>query len=100
MSRDYGDQYGEVGELDGSNHSSDLLSQSSEQLESPFAPPSSLDLDGRGKGGAVRGWILGASDFGFKGKEGCLKAVWEKRDDLVPRRGRFKVPLSFCVERT
>lgn len=54
VSRDYGDQYGEVGELDGSNNSSDLLSQSSEQLESPLPPQSSLDLDRRGKHGAVR----------------------------------------------
>lgn len=49
VSRVYGDQYGEVGELDGSNNSSDLLSQSSEQLESPLPPPSSLDPDRRGK---------------------------------------------------
>lgn len=52
VSRDYGDQYGEVGELEGSNNSSDLLSQSSEQLESPLPPESSLDLDRRGKDGA------------------------------------------------
>lgn len=43
--RDYGDQYGEVGELDGSNNSSDLLSQSSGPPESPLPPQSSLDLD-------------------------------------------------------
>ncbi|XP_029684092.1 mesoderm induction early response protein 2 isoform X2 [Takifugu rubripes] len=44
---DYGDQYGELGELDGSNNSSDLLSQSSGQPESPLPPQSSLDLDRR-----------------------------------------------------
>lgn len=45
-----GDQDGEVGELDGSNNSSGLLSHSSMsagQLESPLPPESSLDRDKR-----------------------------------------------------
>ncbi|XP_070765003.1 LOW QUALITY PROTEIN: mesoderm induction early response protein 2 [Enoplosus armatus] len=43
-----GDQDGDVGELEGSNNSSGLLSHSSmgtEQLESPLPPQSNLDLD-------------------------------------------------------
>ncbi|XP_056894805.1 mesoderm induction early response protein 2 isoform X2 [Takifugu flavidus] len=51
---DYGDQYGELGELDGSNNSSDLLSQSSGQPESPLPPQSSLDLDRREEEGRPR----------------------------------------------
>ncbi|XP_035509773.1 mesoderm induction early response protein 2 [Morone saxatilis] len=48
-----GDQDGEVGELEGSNNSSGLLSHSpmgTGQLESPLPPQSSLDLDKQGGG--------------------------------------------------
>lgn len=49
--REYGDQDGEVGELEGRNNASGLLSHSSVgpgQLESPLPPQSKLDLDKRG----------------------------------------------------
>lgn len=49
--REDGDQDGDVGELEGSNSSSGLLSHSSmgsRQLESPLPPQSSLDLDKQG----------------------------------------------------
>lgn len=51
--REDGDQDGEVGDLEGSNSSSGLLSHSSvgtRQLESPLPPQSNLDL---GKQGTV-----------------------------------------------
>lgn len=50
--REDGDQDGEVGELEGSNNSSGLLSHSTMgtgKLESPLPPQSSLDLDKQGK---------------------------------------------------
>ena len=78
MSRDYGDQYGEVGELEGSNNSSDVPSQGSEPLESPAPPRSSLDLDRRG--------ILDANDSAFKRKRFRL---FRKRDHLVPSKVRL-----------
>lgn len=90
MFRDYGDQYGELGELDGSNNSSDLLSQSSGQPESPLPPQSSLDLDRRGKHGAV-GWNPEAK-------------VGYKADLLVnspmSHKAGFKDILLFYIQRT
>ncbi len=50
--REDGDQDGEVGELEGSNNSSGLLSHSTMgtgKLESPLPPQSRLDLDKQGK---------------------------------------------------
>lgn len=83
--RDYGDQYGELGELDGSNNSSDLLSQSSGQPESPLPPQSSLDLDRRGK---HVGWNLEAK-------------VGYKADLLVKsHKAGFKDILSFYIQTT
>ena len=65
--RDDGDQDGEVGELDGSNNSSGLLSHSSMgpgQLESPLPPQSNLDLDKRGDlGEFLKGTSCGGSNL-------------------------------------
>lgn len=49
--REDGDQDGDVGELEGSNNSSGILSQSStgpRQLESPLPPQSSVELNKQG----------------------------------------------------
>lgn len=84
--RDYGDQYGELGEMDGSNNSSDLLSQSSGQPESPLPPQSSLDLDRRGKRGAV-GWNL----------EVCYRADLLVNSPMTHKAG-FKAIPAFWVQ--
>lgn len=90
MFRDDGDQYGELGELDGSNNSSDLLSQSSGQPDSPLPPQSSLDLDRRGKHGAV-GWSLEAKV--------CCKSDLLVNSPTSHKAG-FKDKLSFYIQRS
>ncbi|KAG7513584.1 mesoderm induction early response protein 2-like isoform X1 [Solea senegalensis] len=86
-SMDDGEQDGEIGELEGNNNSSELLSHSSVgrsgQLESPLPPQSNLDLDKR-DGELVTGLSELCGDRYPQQRFGCLFSLQPMDDPRDP----------------